>query len=605
VTTAAGDGRPRSSTLRLVALVLEGYVYLGVILALFLAPPAILLWGLVARRPSIAIAAILVGIPVTATAARALRAVWVAFEEPKGIEVGPHFGQGLEREVDQVARLIGAPAVHRIVVTDAPNASVLQVARAGVFWSTHTLCLGYPLLATMSVEHIRAVIAHELAHLTQGHGHVSGWVHRTRLAWSRLIGSLEQHDSVPPVLYLLFRRYVPRLCHHAAAVSREQELLADRVAADVSGPEVAAQALVAVEIVQDVLNQQFWPRLFERVDAESAAPAPFASMGPHIWRGLEHRTKLLDRILEGESEASDTHPTLRERLRALHHEAEWPDAGKETAADSLFGAQKTELVAALDEDWRERYGREWTRRHDEIRRRRQALAALAALPSPTREDTFRRGELTELEGDTEAALSLFLAAHERGHAPAALAAGRLLLDRDDDSGIGLIEAAMEAQPDLVEQGCTAIVAFLKGRGRHADAQPYEHRQTLHASRAMMANAERTTLSRVDRFEPCVDPRFDPAALADRLSAEPRVVRAYLARKELRHSPGTLTILAVLMKSGSMEELAESLYRERLVPRDVLVAPLPRHDPGLESALGPSTLVFDGSRRGHGSRLARG
>jgi hypothetical protein len=452
---------------------------------------------------------------------------------------------------------------------------------------------------------MRAVIAHELAHVTHAHGRVSSWVHRTRLSWSRLLGSLERHDSVPPLVYVLFRRYVPRLCQQAAAVSRQQELLADRVAADISGPEIAGQTLMAIEIVQDVLERQFWPGIFDRVSEQPEPPAPFSALTPEIWRLVEDRARLVERVLGYDADASDTHPTLRERLRALQQRPEWPDVGQVSAADHFLGPQKAELAAALDERWRNRHGREWTRRHDDIRRRRQALAALAAVPSPTPEDTFRRGQLTELEGDADAALRLYVAAHERGHPPAAFAAGHLLLDRDDDSGIALIDAAMDAEPTLVEQGCEAVARFLKSRGRNADAYPYERRLARHVSESTMAAAERTTLSRVDRFEPCVDPGLNPAVLADRLRAETHVVRAFLARKELRHSPGTLTVLAVLTKSGNVAELAEQLYREGVLPRDVLVAPLPRHDRGIEAALGPSALVFDASRDVHKRRLARG
>jgi len=69
---------------------------------------------------------------------------------------------------------------------------------------------------------------------------------------------------VPPHVDRLFRFYVPRLYNQAGAVSRQQELLSDRLAADVTGPEVAAEALVAIRLLGHLLEETFWPRIGER-----------------------------------------------------------------------------------------------------------------------------------------------------------------------------------------------------------------------------------------------------------------------------------------------------------------------------------------------------
>jgi Zn-dependent protease with chaperone function len=590
----------------LIALVLEGYAYLGLIVAIFLAAPAFLVWGVLTRRPFLAIVAILVGVPVVMTTARALRALWFPVREPKGIEVGPHFGARLHREVREIARRIGAPVVHRIVITDANNASALQVPRAGVFWPRNMLCLGYPLLATLSVDQARAVIVHELGHMTHGHGRLSSWVHRTRLSWVRLLEILGQHASVPAHVYFLFRHYVPRLHAHAAAVSRQQELLADQLAADVSGREVAGQTLMAIEIGHHVFHQQFWPRIYARLAEDPDPPDPFSQMGPEIWNTAGDRDELLARLVAGDTGTSDTHPSLRDRLRALRQPPRWPDPVAVTAAEYFFGAQKKELAASFDEAWRDSHGRTWRTRHEEIRKRRERIARLAASSSPSPQETFERGELTEAEGDADAALHLYMSAHQQGHAAAGLAAGRILLDREDASGMALIDAAMDADPDHIEDGCLAAIDFLERRGRRVEAYQYRIRMSRHTTKTATAQAERTTLSVVDRFRPCVDPRVDPVAVARRLALEPGVLRAFLAAKELRYSDGTQIVLAVLTKNGSSvggaAELGERLCRDGLLPPDVIVAALGSHDHELEVALGEAALIYDRSRSGIG-RLA--
>jgi hypothetical protein len=68
-------------------------------------------------------------------------------------------------------------------------------------------------------------------------------------------------------VYRLFRLYVPHVpsrYNQAGVVSRQQELLSDRLAADVTGLEVAAEALVAIRLLGYLLEETFWPRIGER-----------------------------------------------------------------------------------------------------------------------------------------------------------------------------------------------------------------------------------------------------------------------------------------------------------------------------------------------------
>jgi Zn-dependent protease with chaperone function len=462
-------------------LIVEGYVYLALIMAIFVAVAGFLVWGVLAREPFVALAAILVGIPVVATTVRALRALWFAWPPPQGIEVTPTFGGPLYDAVQQIAQRVGAPRVHRILVTRTNNASAARIARIGVFWHANTLLLGYPMLATLSVDQMRAVIAHELGHLTHAHGRVSTWVCRTQLSWTRLMNVLERHQSVPAHVYFLFRFYVPRLRAHAAAVSRQQELIADRLAADIAGPERAAEALVATAIGEYVFDEVFWPEIDERVQDDPAPPTPFSEMSPDIWTA-QGDTELFDRLLAATRPSdSASHPSLRERLAAIGQPPRWPGPVTVTGADAFFGSQKRELAAALDREWQATHGNGWTQRHLAIRQRRDRLAVLAALPSPTREQAFERARLTLEEGDEDGALELYLLAHRQGDAAAGVAAGRMLLAREDEAGVALIETAIVTDTALIEEGCGEIVAFLEGRGRYADA--YRYRQQITRARA--------------------------------------------------------------------------------------------------------------------------
>jgi Zn-dependent protease with chaperone function len=492
VSDPSQDRGARPAHARLALVILEGYVYLALIVAIFLAASGFLVWGILTLRPFIAIVAILAGVPVAVTTARALRALWFAFPDTQGVPVGPTFGGRLYREVQEIAKRVGSPRIHQVVVTGAHNASAVQIPRAGVFWPRNTLAVGYPLLATLSVDQMRAVIAHELGHITHAHGRFASWVHRTRQSWVRLLDVLERHQSVPAHVYFLFRVYVPRLRAVSASVSRQQERLADRLAGEVAGPEAAAQALTAIEAGQYLAAERFWPEIYKRVEQDPNPPSPFAQLGPGLWDGVADRAQLLERLLEDDTGDADTHPALRERLAALQQQPQWPGPVQVTAVDHFFGAQKTALAAALDRQWQDEAGREWTKRHEAVRSRRERLAQLAALATPTPADAFERGVLTEHDGDEDAALGLYRLAQQQGHAEAGLAAGRLLLDRGDSSGIAMIDAAMDARPDLIESGSKIVIDFLEDRGRLVDAYRYQRRRTVQKAKASMARAEHSS-----------------------------------------------------------------------------------------------------------------
>jgi len=571
------------SAARLALLVLEGYAYLLLVVGIFVAASAYLVWGLLNQRPFVALTAIFVGVPLVVTTARSLRAL--AFSSPPagGIVLTPAFGGGLLQAVDDIRRRVRAPRVHIVAITHSCNASAVQEPRLGVLWPRNTLLLGYPLLATLSADQMRAVIAHEVAHLTYVHGRLASWVYRTRMTWQRLMRDLGERGAIPIWAHLLFRWYVPRLDAQSAAVSRNQERLADRLAADVAGADVTAQALVAVEIGGYVLERVFWPNVCERVSDEPTPPRPFEEMTPAIWADIDDPAGLLHELLAFETIGTETHPSLRERLARLNERPQLPVAVTRSAASDFLGSDRQAIASRLDLEWQASQAEAWRRQHDVIRSDRERLARLQTIERPTRDQLFEQAELLEREGHDARALELYTAAHAAGHAAAGLAVGRLRLEREDETGLALVEAAMEGDPSLVGEGCDVAIDFLERRGRTTEASRLSARKTRHATLMKIASDERQAVTVVDRFETCADERVDASALSRRLAAEPSVSRAFLVSKVLRHSFGTQTVL-VLAGNRLPDDLEQTLRRSGAVPDDVQVVILGRHDQQLQAAL---------------------
>ena len=76
----AGESPPRTprppSSLRLLLLVLEGYAYIALVVATLIGVPALLVLGLLSRRPFVALIAVLIGVPMLLVVRTAVRALF-------------------------------------------------------------------------------------------------------------------------------------------------------------------------------------------------------------------------------------------------------------------------------------------------------------------------------------------------------------------------------------------------------------------------------------------------------------------------------------------------------------------------------------------------
>jgi heat shock protein HtpX len=92
--------------------------------------------------------------------------------------------------------------------------------------------LGLPLLQTLTVSELRAVLAHEFGHYHGGDTKLGRFVYGTRTAIGRTLENLGHHGSILQFPFIWYGKLFLRVSH---AVSRRQELAADRLAAHVVG----------------------------------------------------------------------------------------------------------------------------------------------------------------------------------------------------------------------------------------------------------------------------------------------------------------------------------------------------------------------------------
>jgi hypothetical protein len=256
------------------------------------------------------------------------------------IEIGRHDARLLWQLVEEVASRTQTPKIEALALDGSLAVSLSHgKSRSVVAHGETSIAIGLPLLESLPVSEVRALLATALLSSGRKHG----------------------------------RR-------------RSEEFDADTAAAEMSGSIVLAAGLVRAELVRRVLDEDYWPAVFHGANS-SAHPEvkPFSSLRrtlrAHVEAGaLRAQASRLFRI---EDEEGDVHASLADRLRALGVspldalDAALLPVGA-PAAELLDGAYES-LLARLDASWRERVDDWWEQAH-----RRALQEALGAPATPAR-----------------------------------------------------------------------------------------------------------------------------------------------------------------------------------------------------------------------------
>lgn len=470
--------------MKLLLIILEGQLYLVGIVGIFAAELAFLLWGLWSRRPLVGLVAIFVTLPLIRTTVSAIRTCFIRIRSPEGLSLGQSEAVALHELVEEIRSAIGAPPVDGIMVTGEFSAKAAIYTPAWRLRRRRTLVLGFPVLATLSLPELRAVIAHELAHFSGAYDRFGAWVYRTRASWLALRTTLDRRLATPVYIYWLLGWYVPRLNAAAAPVSRRHELAADRVAAKVAGSRAAADALVVFESGARFAEDTHWPDIEISHETAAEPPRPYALM--LAWNARQTSTDLLESLVAHDTEPGDMHPSLRERLDRFGEPARIPPPVATSAGRELLGPELETLARRLDDKWIARHGESWRQQRAEYVERTTILDRLTALEAPTADELFQRGELVEALHGSDDALPIYQSAAEQGHAAASLAAGRVLLGRTDADGIALVEASIDRDPRLLPEACRTLAAYYREINQELAARKCEWRATRYTTGAHLA-----------------------------------------------------------------------------------------------------------------------
>lgn len=565
---------------RVLWLALLGYGYIFAVVAVVLLIIAMLIALMFTGKAVIFKISLKLMLPLVLLVGVVLRALWVRVEPPPGIEIRREQAPRLFKMIDEVRRAVAGPVVHRVQVDDEFNASISQVPRLGVLgWQRNYLTVGLPLLEALSIDEFRAVLAHEMGHLSGAHGRFGAWIYRIRATWMQLLAAFEEKKRTGEFVFKrFFEWYAPYFHAYSFVLARRHEYEADRTAADLVGTGRMAMTLAKVDVYGSLLAEKFWPSLLDRARAQAHPPDAFLEMQNALRSRIapDLAGRWLDRALSALTGTVDTHPSLADRLSALGEEARLPEPEDVTAAEDLFGDELPRLVERFNASWKENVASSWRERYESMQQKERRLAELdekAATERLNEEEEWDRASLTEELRGMEQALSLYRAIHEASpvDAIANFHFGRALLETGDESGIGMIERSMGLDHRGIVAGCSLIHDFLLAQGRGEEAEKYYERGRAQADMLDKAQAERAELRFSDSYAEHGLAAEEMAKIVDQLREYEDVAEAYLIRKVVKYFPESpLYVCGIEPKKKKKRELSDEA---RAALKDLLASNL--------------------------------
>jgi hypothetical protein len=470
---AAARGR-RIHPRVLVAIGLLGHGWTLALLLVIAVPTGAVIERLVGPLPVPAFFMVLL------VALSGIAAVRVRIEPPAGLRLPPNLSPALHELIDAVRAPLRAPAYADVLMGTGLDLRTMRVPRlGGLRGFDEYLVIGLPLMTALPVEHLRALIAHELAHRSRHDGVRGARIHRLRQGW--LDGMRAVSASRGPAAATLrpfHRWFAPLYARLTFLAAADHEMAADRRAAQVTGRDDFAGALLRLHVVERFLVERFYPRMLTDLRHFGVPPTGLCGRLERAVEEIRVDTRFnawVDAAMRREPENADTHASLRRRLSAraiadvragtpcVVDMALSPDHAGMSAARLCLAANPEALMVSIEKAWTDAVQSELAGRHEELlrldERRRELEKRIDLTPTQMLEHAIATAET---DGDA-AAIPVLRSLVERHPelAPARFVLGTLLLRANEEEGLVHIHTATRIDPSLDAHGRELAADFLR------------------------------------------------------------------------------------------------------------------------------------------------
>lgn len=566
---------------KVLGLIVLGYAYyLGIVVLFLLIPASIVIAFIV--DPEKMLEALLnmlkvwwIVVPVFAAIfgflGGALKALFSRAPAPEGLTIGKKQAPELFEFINETSRTLDSTRPSEVLITADFNASIVSVPRIGIFGSKVYLSLGLPMMYALSPQQFKAVLAHEIGHISAKHGRFSKWAYQLHGAWEKLFESQEGKREYLTVLYKQFVEwFFPLFSSYSFVLMREHEKEADASAVKLVGAVPLGEALINISTKEQELDHTIWKELHDE-NLNSGTPSKNvlsrmlnSLLGVDRERANEHLTL----AVSGGTTYNDSHPSLADRLKAIGYWTDGstpklPPENKETAAEVFLGPAVDEYIAHFESDWDENIASQWEARRSAIQeslKRLDELKERANAEDLSPEELLEQAALLENHGDPDGCRTLIESGLEKHPENVLLKFnyGCLLLSKNDEEGLTILDKIISGEPTFRVAASEAAFEYLNAKGRADEAAVFARHLEDHQENVQKANEERQSAYADANYLPHELPDETVALVPQKLRYYEEILSMYLVKKDVEYFPEVpFHVLFIIIRDRISKDLGSN------------------------------------------------
>lgn len=477
----------------------------------------------------------------------AVKSITAKVPDPDGIELTKADAAELFDFVSKTCSALRSKKPVKILVTDNFNAGVVTMPRFGIFGRKVMLLIGLPLMKALSPEQFKAVLAHEIGHISGKHGAFAKWAYQMREAWGRLIDSQAETKHRFSSLYQGFVDwFFPYFTAYSFVLMREHEKDADKEAAQLVGKQALGEALILIETKALSLDEEFWRDIHkENLVSEKPSERIFTRMVESLaFVNPDRGVSSLSKVLAVPTDFNDSHPALADRLRLIGYWTfgelpEIPPTFEMDGATYFLGAATERFAAKFDSDWDEQAKKTWKTRHEHFQESDKRVRELEEKRGELTLEELRElsQRLTEKDGLLAASAVIEEAADRfPDEAVGWYNLGLLRLAQDDETGLAHLEKSAKMDNGFKIDANQLAFDYLRGKGRIDEARKYARDIDEQTEIIQKAQKERANIFPEDKFEIHDLPKEFLDSIPPKLAGLDEVIALYAVRKVVQYMP---------------------------------------------------------------------
>lgn len=521
-----------------------------------------------------------------------LRGLFSAFAvkipAPEGIDIKKEEFPELYNLAEEIRTRLKCPNIHYIKLDLCFNAYIAEIPTCGILGIfKRYLVIGIPMMLALSKDELRAVIGHELGHLSRAHVKKNVKILRVEDVWRKAAEELKKSGRDRNRLFRAFLiRYIPALNDALLSLRRQNEYEADKASEFVTDSATAAEALVKFPLYDSYLRNVFWDRINALAEAEENPPQMiFHLMEKFLDEPFpeEPAKNILSQVLKIKSLPCWTHPSTGERLSNLGARHEFPKHRKTSALRDILGDRADAVLSKANLLWISEVSETWNNIYKSCEKSRQRLKELEEKKKHTGalspEEEIELALLLEKVEGTERALEAVKALYDAKPDDLYVAyhLGRLMLECGDPEGQDILHEVMETEVQLIPYCCNVLYRYHRSEGSIEEARKYYYYATEFMKTNEDIKNERDTVQITQAYLPHDLDMKTVENLRNKLLEKGYVKRAYIAIKEDKSS-GQFPVYIILVKTkAALREITNirthELAADELIPWDYFIVPI--------------------------------